>query len=135
MATTQATLDTLSYEILRESQSSSAYPITLMHSLQNYAQIAVCGGNIEDPVTKTQIQKGSLPFLLKDQFYSTVLDTYLSADAVVADSSLTVSSTSDFASAGYLWINGNIIQYASVTPTTFAGISASVSPINFTWQS
>lgn len=75
MATTLAQLETIAYDILREESTSTAYPVTLMDALLNYAQNSICTGNIEDPVTKTQVVKGPLPFLQKNQFYTTVQDT------------------------------------------------------------
>lgn len=123
MATSQETLDTLCYDIMREEQDVSAYPLTLMHSLQNYAQRSICSGGIEDPINKKQVQKWPLPFLFSDAFYSSVQDSYLSADATVGGTTLTLSNTTNFLSSGQVWIDGNIIAYTGKTSTQLTGVT------------
>ena len=113
------------YAILKENEDSSAFPLTLVDSLLNSTQRNICAGNLIDLTTgkKDQIEKVALPFLLQDKFYSSVLNIYLDTAATVWWTTLSAPDTSDFASAGKLWINENIITYTGNTGTGFTWVT------------
>ena len=123
MATTLATLRTIFYDILREEQDSSAYPLTLTDLLLNAAQQKICFWQITNPFTHTAIRKGRLEFIQTDKFYSNIASTSLSADTTVGATTLTVSDTTNFSSTGVLYIAGNIVTYTGKTSTTFTWCS------------
>lgn len=85
MSVTLANLRTTFYEILREEQNTSAYPLTLVDSfLLNDSQLARCSWTIDNPVpinpSLKAVKKWKLPFLQTDKFYSNVAPTYTTAD-------------------------------------------------------
>lgn len=122
MATTQATLDTLCLEILREEAGTTSYPDTLLHSTQNYIQRVICSWKVEDPMTKQQIPKWPLPFLFTDYFYSTVQDVTLTAAATVWWTTLSLDTT-NFSSTWKVWISWNIITYTWKTSSTLTWVT------------
>jgi len=83
MAVTLSDLRTQCYELLREDENSSAYSYTLVDQMLNSAQLRIATGACINPLTKEMVAKGDLPFLNTDYFYSSVTDTYLSADTTV----------------------------------------------------
>lgn len=123
MSVTLADFRTMFYDILREEQNVSAYPLTFTDQLINAAQQRICNGRVIDPLSKEEVRKWQLPFLNTDKFYTNIQSTSLSANATVWVTTLTVAKTDDFPSTGYLFIAGNIIPYTSKTPTTFTWCS------------
>ena len=126
MATPTVTLEDLRdiwYNILREEQNTTAYPLVLMDMLLNSAQNRICNGTVVNPMNWQAVRKGQLPFLGTSAMYSNVTQTTLSAATTVGATSLSITDTTDFASAGSLYINGNIITYTWKTATTFTGVT------------
>lgn len=123
MSVTLANLRTTFYEILREEQDTSAYPLTLVDLLLNDSQLARCSWTIDNPVpinpSLKAVKKWKLPFLQTDKFYSNVAPTYTTADVAVGDVTLNVSDTTNFPSTGVLYINWNVTPYSAKTATTF----------------
>lgn len=130
MATSQSTLDNLVYSILREESDSSAYPLELVHSIENYAQRAICNWGVQNPLTWQEIQKWALPFLFTDKMYSSVKDWFLSADATVWWTTLDLDTT-DFPSSGKVWISWNQITYTGKSATQFTWVTG----IEFAFES
>jgi len=83
MATTLSQLRSQVYELMREEEDTSAYSYDLVDQMINSAQLRICTGACINPLTKEMVAKGDLPFLNTDYFYSSVTDTYLSADTTV----------------------------------------------------
>ena len=76
MATTLATLRTQVYDVLRElEEDTTAYPLSLVDSMINSAQLRICSGKIVNSFTKEVILKGALPFLEKRKFYQNIQST------------------------------------------------------------
>lgn len=123
MSVTLSSLRTMFYDILREEQDTSAYPLTFADQLINAAQQRICNGRVINPLSKEEVRKWQLPFLFVDKFYANIQSTSLSVDVVAWATVLTVAKTDDFPTAGYLFIAGNIIPYTGKTTTTFTGCS------------
>tara|TARA_R110000868_G_scaffold395229_1_gene666819 strand:- start:731 stop:1045 length:315 start_codon:yes stop_codon:yes gene_type:complete len=47
--------------------------------------------------------------------------TTTSADMAVGDTTISITDTTDFATAGSIYVNGNIITYTGKTATSFTG--------------
>lgn len=125
MATTVTLQDLrdIGYAILREEEDTTAYPLVLMDMLLNSAQNRICNGTVVNPMNWQAVRKGQLPFLWTSAMYSNVTMTTLSANTTVWATSLSVTDTTDFATAGSIYINGNIITYTWKTATTFTGVT------------
>lgn len=125
MSKTLQNMRDISYAILKEDEDTSAYPLTLIDSLINGAQLSICSGNLTDLLSagKQQITKWPLPFLYSDKYYTSVQDTYLSTTTSIGATSLSINDTSSFSSTWYLWINEDIITYTGKTSTTFTGVT------------
>lgn len=121
MATLQNLRDKV-YDILRETENSNAYPLTYVDDLINSAETILTTTNPSKP-DGSQIMKPELPFLNGDSFYTSVQDTFVSMTATIGGTELYVSDTTWFATSGYLFVEGNIIQYTGVTATQFTGIT------------
>ena len=111
------------YAILREEEDTTAYPLVLMDMLLNSAQNRICNGTVVNPMNWQAVRKGQLPFLGTSAMYSNVTQTTLSVATTVGATSLSITSTTDFASAGSIYINGNIITYTWKTATSFTGVT------------
>jgi hypothetical protein len=57
MATTLQDLRNTFYNLLREEEDTSAYPLTLVDLLLNTSQQSICMGNVVNPLTKEQLKK------------------------------------------------------------------------------
>jgi len=59
MSKTLQNMRDISYAILKEDEDTSAYPLTLIDSLINGAQLSICSGNLTDLLSagKQQITK------------------------------------------------------------------------------
>ncbi|RTL03989.1 hypothetical protein EKK58_11585 [Candidatus Dependentiae bacterium] len=119
---TLATLETLAYNILREEQDSSAYPLTFVDTLLNSAQSRICRGTVINPMNGQAVRKGKLSFLDTSAFYSNVNVTTLSADAVIGGNTLSADTT-NYPSSGAIYVNGDIITYTGKTSTQFTGVT------------
>ncbi len=113
----------IAYWIVKQPENSSAYPTTLLKTFINKAQNDICFGNLTNLQTGEKMPKMSLPFLNDSAFYTTVAKTAVySAPAVWATT--LYATTNGFASAGYLYIKWNVIQYTWITATSFTWVSA-----------
>ena len=101
----------IGYAILREEEDTTAYPLVLMDMLINSAQNRICNGTVVNPMNGQAVRKGQLPFLGTSAMYSNVTQTTLSAAATVGATTLSITDTTNFATAGSLYINGNVITY------------------------
>lgn len=102
MATPTTTLEDLreiGYNLLREEQDTSAYPLVLMDMMLNSSQTRICNGTVVNPINQQAVRKGKLSFLDTSEFYSNVNVTTLSADTTVGATTLSITDTTDFASA------------------------------------
>ena len=116
---TLAELRTLCYKILREDEDVSNYPYTLIDSFLNSAELDFCSGLIKNPFTNAVEKKGKLPFLNTSYFYQNIPAISLSEDTTINATTLTVSDTTNYPSAGKIYIAGDIITYTWKTATTF----------------
>lgn len=112
----------IAYGLIAQGQDSTAYPLTLMRSFINKAQNDICFGAVHNLATNERLDKQAFTFLEKNQYYTTHNFSTLASDAVVWWT--TLSCTNTFATSGYLWIMGNIIQYTGNNWTTISWISA-----------
>jgi len=111
------------YAILKEQSDSSAYPLTLADVLINNAQTNICSWNLINTIINQQVTKWSLPFLFEDKYYTSVQDIYVWTTMTTADTEITVTSTSWFASSWFLYIDDDIIQYTWVSATQFTWVT------------
>jgi hypothetical protein len=116
MATTLQDLRNIAYAILREEEDTSAYPLVLMDLLLNTAQQSICMGNVVNPLSKEQLKKWQLSFLQTDKFYTSIQTVYLTVDAVVGGTTLTLDTT-NLEATGVVFIAGNVITYTGKTAT------------------
>lgn len=122
MSTTLQQLRNIWYAILKESETSSAYPTVLMDSLINWAEKSICAWWITDVRSGNQIEKWPLPFLYSDSFYSTVQDVYLTANATIWGNTLDMDTT-NLLSSGKVWINWNLITYTGKLATQLTWVT------------
>lgn len=113
-------LQTQFYDILREEQDNTAYPITFANELLNSSQERICAGTVIDVRTNQAIERMALPFLSNNEFHTTSLDTTLTANTTIGATTL-YASTTGYHTAGKLWISGNIVTYTGITATSFTG--------------
>lgn len=122
MSVSLSQLRTATYGILRETENCAAYPYTLVDWFINSAQLRYCSGLLTNPFNGQIVQKGKLPFLKKDAYFSNVSPTYTTADVAVGATTIPATTTW-YASAWALFINWNIVTYTGVTSTSFTGCS------------
>lgn len=113
----------IGYAILREDEWVQAYPTVLMDMMLNSAQNRICNGTVINPMNWQAIRKGKLPFLDTSAFYSNINVTTLSADTTVWAVTLDITDTTDYPSAGSIYIAGNIITYTGKSATQFTGVT------------
>lgn len=123
MAVTLQDLRNLFYDILREEEDTSAYPLSLADLFINSAQQKIFFWFIENPFTKQVVRKGKIPFMQNDKFYSNSNVTTISTQPSVWDSELEVWSTDTFPNSWTLFIAGDILTYTSKTSTKFKWVS------------
>lgn len=112
------------YSILNEQEDSPDYWVSFVDELLNNAQRLICSGWVYNLRSQQKIQKGVLPFLNKNQFYTTVNDTSITTTVwSLSDVTLAVSSTVGYPTTGTLYINGDIVSYTGKTTTSFTGVS------------
>lgn len=124
MATTLTNLRDTFYDILREEQDTSAYPLDFVDLLLNTAQQKICYWRVVNPLTKEEARKWTLPFLLTDKFYSSVWYTSLNGALTVWDTTVTVTDASNFPSSWAIYINWEVVTYTGTTATTFTWCSS-----------
>lgn len=90
----------------------------------NQIHSSICRGIVVDETFNPPrvIKAGDLRFIMKQQFITNVPSVPLSVEANIWDIILNWSFQ-NFMSAGYIVINGNVIQYTGNTGTTLTGIS------------
>lgn len=114
------------YGILKEDQDTSAYPYVLADTFFNSLQWDICSWVVTDLTSWNldQIEKAALPFLFEDKYYTSVQDTYVWDDTLIVWwDTITTSSTTDFLSAWFLWINEDIVKYTWKTDTSFTWVT------------
>ena len=110
MAVTLENLRWMCYDILREEPNSSAYPYSLVDTLLNWAQQAVCSWLYVNPLNKEEVRKGQLPFLNREIFYETSLTQYVWADAEAWATEIVINTnTRPNAWVAYIW--WHIVEY------------------------
>ena len=110
MAVTLENLRAMCYDILREEENNSAYPYSLIDTLLNWAQQAVCSWLYVNPLNKEEVRKGQLPFLNREVFYETSLTQYVAED-VDAGSTEIPMNTQTRPEAWVCYIAWNIVEY------------------------
>lgn len=133
MAVTLADYRKQFYDILREEQNTSAYPLTFVDQLINASEQRICSGRVVNPLTKEEVRKGNLPFINTDLFLSNIQTTSLSVACSVWATTLTVADSSNYPNTGNLFIAGNIIPYTGNTGTWFTWCSNVLFPFD-AWQ-
>jgi hypothetical protein len=123
MATSLATIESTVLGILREEDFSSAYPKVLIDLFANSAQQDILAGRLIHPITKEETQAGDLHFLNSDVYYSNIQGTYTTIDALVGDTVLNVSDTTEYPTTGSLFIWGQCVDYTGKTATSFTGVT------------
>ena len=123
MAVNLETLREISYDILREEQNTSAYPLSLIDVMLNSSYQSICNGRLINPLNKEEVRKGQLSFLNTSKYYSNVPTISLSADTTEWATTLTVSDTTNYPTTGKLYINWNIITYTGKWATTFTWVT------------
>ena len=118
MATTLQQLRDISYAIIRTDEDTTAYPLVLLDSFLNLAQKKIFKGRVVNPLNQTNVVKWQLPFTNKEVIYSNVAVTYISSDVTTGDTSIEADTT-NYPSDWYIYIEGTIVQYASITATSF----------------
>lgn len=112
------------YSILNEQEDSPDYWVSFVSELLNNAQRLICSGWVYNLRSQQKIQKWVLPFLNKNQFYTTINDTSISTTvSSLGDTTLAVASTVGYPTTGTLFINGDIVSYTGTTSTSFTGVS------------
>jgi len=112
------------YNQLREfdSNATSAYPPAYVNTKINIAQYNICSGMVIWP-DNMPLKKLKLPFLFKQAFYQNIGSIILDEDTTVWATTLTVTDTTEYPTAGKLWIQNNIIAYTGKTATTFTWVT------------
>ena len=123
MAVTLQQLTDIQYDILREEENVSAYPLVFMQQLANTAQLRICSGTLKNPINWMVVRRGRLPFLQTTQFYKSVQSTSLSTASSAWDATLTVADTSNYPSTWSLYIEWDIATYTGTTATTFTWVT------------
>ena len=116
MAVTLENLRAMCYDILREEENNSAYPYSLVDSLINWAQIAVCSWLYVNPLNKEEVRKGQLPFLNREIFYETSLTQYVSADVLPGATEIAIN-TQTRPESWVAYIGWNIVEYRAKDDT------------------
>jgi hypothetical protein len=118
---TLAEIRTNAYSILKEPETSSAYPVVFMDELLNTAQRKICLGKVSSD--KWTITKPPLEFLFSENWYTSSQQATLDTDAVVWWATLSWTIGDWFADSGVLFINWDYITYTGKTSTWFTGCS------------
>ena len=116
MAVTLENLRAMCYDILREEENNSAYPYSLIDTLLNWAQQAVCSWLYVNPLNKEEVRKGQLPFLNREVFYETSLTQYVSADVLPGATEIAIN-TQTRPESWVAYIGWNIVEYRAKDDT------------------
>ena len=95
------------------------------------------------PRATVESESASFSFIDYDEVWTAAFaadplyTTWLAADATGGFSSLTVDSTADWPSEGFLWLNSEVIRYESKTSTSFGTLTRgqynTIQQDHFTW--
>lgn len=110
MAVTLENLRWMCYDILREEPNNSAYPYSLIDTLLNWAQQAVCSWLYVNPLNKEEVRKGQLPFLNREIFYETSLTQYVAAEVLPWATEIEIN-TNTRPDEWVAYIGWNIVEY------------------------
>ena len=112
------------YAIIKSNENSTAYSRdTFILNKINEAQNKIVNWGLRNPITGEILQMINLPFTNWVQFYSSVQNDNLTADAVVWWTTLTITDTTNFATAWKLWIDWDITTYTGKTATQFTWVT------------
>lgn len=131
MAVTLQDLTDIWYDILREEEDTSAYPLSFMQQLMNTSSLRIASWSINNPFTWMTVQKWVLPFLRTEKFYSSVQPTTLSSDVTVWATTINVWDTTNYPNTWYLYVWWFITPYTWKTSTSFTWCTAM--PFAFLW--
>ena len=121
MANTRLEIDNRVVKLLNESSDSSTFDEDTRYALINEVQTAVCKWDVVDLMTDKVYKSPFIRFLAKRQFLKTV--NPLTAPAIeTTDTEITLTTTY-LQSAGYMYINWDIIQYTAKTSTQITGVT------------
>lgn len=118
MATTTTTtsLDTRLVEILKSQKNDSAYPIGMRQDKLNIALERIIAGTLEHPFDNDRkITRTGITHLSRSKTYKVVQPMSIGANINASTTFISLSSTANLPSAGFLWLNYNIIKYNSKT--------------------
>lgn len=110
MATALSTLRTQTYTLLNEPSTSNIYSNSLVDLELNNTQVEICDGQ-------------HLKFLRATTTFLAPVKTTLTTAITTASTILVVSDTTNWDSAGSVWIDGDIITYTGKTSTTLTGVT------------
>lgn len=110
MAVTLENLRWMCYDILREEPNNSAYPYSLIDTLLNWAQQAVCSWLYVNPLNKEEVRKGQLPFLNREIFYETSLTQYVAEEVLPWATEIEIN-TNTRPDEWVVYIGWNIVEY------------------------
>lgn len=124
-----ATLETIRngvYVALWEPSDANEYTETIVTTKINNLQNLICKGRLVDIRTTTSVPREyiawHLPFTRDNAFYTNV--PKVTSSAAIATSDTTISfDTTNFASSGYLYVNGDIVKYTWKTDTEVTGVT------------
>lgn len=108
MSTTRATLRADVYTILNEPSTGGLYSDDLINVWLNNTQVEVCDGK------KLKFLRSKYQFLAPTQ-------TTLTSAITTASTTLPVADTTNYATSGAVWCQGDIILYTGKTSTTLTG--------------
>lgn len=123
MSNTRLEIDNRVVKLLNESSDSTTFDETTRYQLINEIQESVCKWDLVD-ITKANepvFKSPFLRFLAKKQFLKSV-DNITVPDIAVTDTEITLTTTY-LSDSGYIYVNGDIIQYTAKTATQITGVT------------
>ena len=99
------------YKQLGEPSDSINYDETdVVRPKVNEVVDRVCKGMLRNVFTNMLYTAGDLPFRRRTEFYAGINRQSLQADVTIGDTTIDFDTT-DFPTAGWVWIDNNIIEY------------------------
>ena len=125
MSNTRSEIDARVVKLLNEVSDSTTFDEDTRYALINEVQWAVCKWDLVDITfpgkDKPVIKSPFLRFLAKRQFLKTVQPI---TTPVIATTDTEITLTTTFLEdAGYMYVNGDIIQYTAKTATQITGVT------------
>lgn len=133
MTATLQDLTDIWYDILREEENVSAYPLAMMQMLMNTASVRIANGKLKNPFTGKSVSKWVLPFLRSQAFYKSVPVVYTTAEVLQWATVVPVGDTTNFPTAWKIYIWWYITPYTGKTSTSFTWCTSI--PVDFVWGS